>query len=58
MSEAKKLLLKTFKLFIFSLYYKKKIFWTPKMQITANFDVILKNDFFLQFFGVKNDFVI
>ena len=43
MTEAKKLRLKTFKCSKLSLFYKKKklIFDLKKMQITANFHVIL-----------------
>ena len=41
--------------------HKKKSFLTPKMKITANFDVILKNLTFQQFFaffGFKMKFFV
>ena len=55
MSEAKKLCLNTFKCTKFSLFYKKKIFG-PKMQITANFDIILKNEVKMIFLSHLNLF--
>ena len=48
-----------FNCFKYSLFYIKKNHVEPKMQITPNFDVILKMQLFgsfLNFFPVKNVF--
>ena len=52
MCETKKIRLDTFKCSKFFLFYKKINFRPKKMQITDNFDIILKHARLLQFFAL------